>query len=38
VRRVAGAFTPIPFADPLEKAVLPQDADILAAARELLAF
>ncbi len=38
VRRVAGAFTPIPFADPLEKAVLPQDADILAATRELLAF
>lgn len=38
VRRVAGAFTYIPFADPLERAVLPQDQDILQAARELLAF
>ena len=38
VKRVAGAFSSIPFADPLEKAVLPQDDDILAAAREVLAF
>ncbi len=38
VRRVAGAFSPIPFADPLEKAVLPSDDDILTAAREVLAF
>ncbi|QXD17230.1 dehydrogenase E1 component subunit alpha/beta [Rhodocaloribacter litoris] len=38
VRRVAGAFTPIPFADPLEKAVLPGDEDILSAARDVLAF
>ncbi|NBC15757.1 MAG: tungsten formylmethanofuran dehydrogenase [Bacteroidetes bacterium] len=38
VQRVAGAFTPIPFADPLEKAVLPQDDDILRAARTLLAY
>ncbi|RMH60483.1 MAG: tungsten formylmethanofuran dehydrogenase, partial [Bacteroidetes bacterium] len=38
IRRVAGAFTPIPFADPLERAVLPQDEDILAAAREVLAY
>lgn len=38
IRRVAGAFTPIPFADPLEKAVLPSDNGILAAARDLLAF
>ncbi len=38
VRRVAGAFTYIPFADPLERAVLPQDADILKGAREVLAF
>ncbi len=36
VRRVAGAFTYIPFADPLERAVLPQDKDILDAVRELL--
>ncbi|RMF62177.1 MAG: tungsten formylmethanofuran dehydrogenase, partial [Bacteroidetes bacterium] len=38
VRRVAGAFSPIPFADPLERAVLPNDEDILAAAREVLSF
>jgi 2-oxoisovalerate dehydrogenase E1 component len=38
VRRCAGAFTPIPFADPLEKAVLPSDDDILTAARDILAF
>jgi 2-oxoisovalerate dehydrogenase E1 component len=38
VRRLAGAFSPIPFADPLERAVLPQDEGILAAAREVLAY
>ncbi|MFQ5568165.1 MAG: thiamine pyrophosphate-dependent enzyme [Rhodothermales bacterium] len=38
IRRVAGAFTPIPFADPLERAVLPQDEDILQAVRALLAY
>ena len=38
VRRVAGAFSFIPFADPLEKAVLPQDDDVLEAAREVLSF
>lgn len=38
VQRVAGAFTPIPFADPLERAVLPQDEDLLRAARALLAY
>ncbi len=38
VRRLAGAFTFIPFAGPLEKAVLPQDEDILKAAREVLAY
>jgi 2-oxoisovalerate dehydrogenase E1 component len=38
VRRVAGAFTWIPFADPLERAVLPQDDDILAASRAILAY
>lgn len=38
IRRVAGAFTYIPFADPLEKAVLPQDEDILKAARAVLAY
>ncbi len=38
VRRHAGAFTPIPFADPLEKAVLPSDEGILKAAREVLAY
>ena len=38
VRRVAGAFTPIPFADPLERAVLPDDTDIAAAIRDLASF
>ena len=38
VRRVAGAFTYIPFADPLEKAVLPQDEDVYRAALEVLTY
>ncbi|MEM8488157.1 MAG: dehydrogenase E1 component subunit alpha/beta [Bacteroidota bacterium] len=38
VRRVAGAFSPIPFADPLERAVLPQDKDILDAVREIVSW
>jgi 2-oxoisovalerate dehydrogenase E1 component len=38
VRREAGAFTFIPYAHPLEKAVLPQDEDILRAAREVLEY
>jgi 2-oxoisovalerate dehydrogenase E1 component len=38
IRRVAGAFTPVPFAHPLERAVLPSDEEILTAARELVAF
>lgn len=38
IARVAGAFTPIPYAEPLENAVLPQDEDILKAARALLAY
>ncbi|MGB3541387.1 alpha-ketoacid dehydrogenase subunit alpha/beta [Rubrivirga sp.] len=38
VKRVAGAFSSIPYADALEKAVLPQDADVLEAAREVLSF
>ena len=38
VKRVAGAFSSIPYADPLEKAVLPQDDDVLEAARDLLAY
>lgn len=38
VKRVAGAFTWIPYADPLEKMVLPQDEDVLRAAREVLAY
>ncbi len=38
VRRVAGAFAYIPFAGPLEKAVLPQDEDIYAAAMGLLGY
>jgi 2-oxoisovalerate dehydrogenase E1 component len=38
VKRVAGAFSSIPYADPLEKAVLPQDDDVLDAARAVLAY
>jgi len=38
VRRIAGAFAPIGFAEPLERTVLPQDDDILAAARSLIAY
>lgn len=38
VRRVAGTFSSIPYADPLEKEVLPQDEDILNAARGVLNY
>ena len=38
VRRVAGAFSPIPFADPLERAVLPSDDNILAGVRAMLDY
>jgi len=38
IRRVAGDFTPIPFAHDLERAVLPSDEGILDAARDLVAF
>ena len=38
IRRVAGEFTPIPFAHSLERAVLPSDEGILEAARDLAAF
>ena len=38
IRRVAGEFTPIPFAHSLERAVLPSDEGIFEAARDLVAF
>jgi len=38
VRRVAGDFSPIPFAHSPEREVLPSDSGILEAARDLLAF
>ena len=38
VRRVAGLFTPIPFADPLERAALPSNRQIQDAAREILEY
>lgn len=38
VERLAGKFSYIPFADPLERVVLPQDDDVLEAARGVLAF
>jgi 2-oxoisovalerate dehydrogenase E1 component len=38
VRRHAGAFSWVPYADPLENVVLPQDATVLRAAREVLEY
>ncbi|NNF04607.1 MAG: tungsten formylmethanofuran dehydrogenase [Rhodothermales bacterium] len=38
VRRLAGAFSPIAFADPLEKALLPSDDGILEAMREVVGW
>ncbi len=38
IRRVAGEFTPIPFAHALEREVLPSDEGIFKAARDLVAF
>jgi len=38
VKRLAGKFAPIAFADPLERNLLPQDDDILEAVRELAAL
>ncbi len=38
VKRVAGAFSSIPYADVLESEVLPQDDDVLEAAREVLGY
>jgi 2-oxoisovalerate dehydrogenase E1 component len=38
VKRLAGAFSWIPFADPLERAVLPQDEDVLKAMLDLLTY
>lgn len=37
VRRLGGAFCPVPFSKPLETAFAPQTADIVAAARALVA-
>ncbi len=38
VKRIAGTFNPTPYADALEKAVLPQDEDVLRAARQVLDY
>ncbi len=38
VRRHAGAFSWIPYADPLENAVLPQDSTVLEAARGVVGY
>jgi pyruvate dehydrogenase E1 component beta subunit len=37
VKRLGGAFCPVPFSKPLETAFAPQAADIAAAARQLMA-
>jgi len=36
IRRIASKFTFVPYAAPLEKEVLPQEQDILEAARSLV--
>ncbi len=38
VRRVTALDTPVPYSPPLEEAYLPQPGDIVAAARQLLAY
>lgn len=38
VKRLGGAFCPVPFSKPLETAFAPQSADIEAAARALVAY
>ena len=38
IRRVAGKFAHIGFADPIERTLLPQDEDILNAVRSLAAY
>jgi len=38
VKRLAGAFTWVPFADALERTVLPQDEDVLLAMRDVLSY
>lgn len=38
VKRLAGTFNPTPYADVLEKEVLPQDEDVLNATRDLLGY
>jgi len=38
VKRLAGKFAPIAFADPLERELLPQDEDILNGIREVLDY
>ncbi len=37
IRRLSGTFTPTPYSPPLEKAVVPQVAQIVGAIREILA-
>lgn len=38
VRRLAGEFSPVAFADPLEKALLPSDDGIMEAVREVISW
>jgi pyruvate dehydrogenase E1 component beta subunit len=37
VKRLGGAFCPVPFSKPLETAFAPQTAEIVAAAKALMA-
>ncbi len=38
VRRIGAPDTPVPFSPPLEKAFIPQVADVVAALRELAEY
>ena len=38
VKRIAAPDTPVPFSPPLEKAFIPQVADVVAGLRELAAY
>ena len=38
VKRIAAPDTPVPFSPPLEKAFIPQPADVVAGIRELVEY
>ena len=36
IKRIGAAFTPMPFGTALEQAVLPQEADIIGAVKDMV--